>query len=71
MIRLFQKGGMLSECYERVSISADDWFTKGRPFVIMSVIMHVKSLAICRKSKASCPGSRLLSVHVRPAGAER
>ena len=30
-IHLFQKGGMLSECYKLVSTSADDWFTKGHP----------------------------------------
>ena len=41
-IHLFQKGGILSECYELVSTSADDWFTEGCPYVIIYVIMHVK-----------------------------
>ena len=39
----FQKGGILSACYEFVSTSANDLFTKGLPCVIMSVIMHVKN----------------------------
>ena len=36
-IRLFQKGGILSECHELVSTSAADWFTKSHPCVIMSM----------------------------------
>ena len=37
-----QKGGDLPACYQLVPTSADDWFNKGRPCVVMSVIMLVK-----------------------------
>ena len=37
MIRLFQKGGILSACYQLVPSNADDWLKNGRPCVIMSV----------------------------------
>ena len=36
-IRLSQKGEILSLCYWLIPTSADDWFKKGRPCVIMSV----------------------------------
>ena len=35
MICLFQKGGILSGCYLLFPTSADDWFNKGRQYVIM------------------------------------
>ena len=42
-IHLFQKGGILSECDELVSISADDWFTKGCSMCYhICVIIRVK-----------------------------
>ena len=36
-ICISQKGGILPECYQLVPISADDWFNKGGPCVIMSM----------------------------------
>ena len=47
--------------------SAADWFNKGRTMCYHGyMIMHVKSLSICRKSRALCLGSRLLyfPVHI-------
>ena len=42
-IRLFQKGGNLSACYQLVPISVGDWFTKGSSTCYhVYVIMHVK-----------------------------
>ena len=42
-IHLFQKGEILSECYELVSTSADDWSTKGLAMCFCAyVILHVK-----------------------------
>ena len=42
-IRLFQKGGVLSECYLTIPTSADDWLKKRRSMChYVCVIMHVK-----------------------------
>ena len=39
----FQKGGILSACYQPVSISADNWFIKARSMCYhVYVIMHVQ-----------------------------
>ena len=46
-IRLFQKGGILSECYQLLPVSADDWFNKVLPmYYHVYVIMHVKDLQL-------------------------
>ena len=37
MIRLCQKGEDLPACYHLLPTSADDWFNKGGPCVIMSM----------------------------------
>ena len=39
-IRLSYKGGILSLCYWLAPTSADVWFKKGRPYVIISVIFQ-------------------------------
>ena len=36
-IRLLQEGEDLTACYQLVPTSADDWFNKGGPCVIMSM----------------------------------
>ena len=63
-IHLFQKGGILSACYEPVSTSADN----GSPKAV-----HVLS-CLCdnaRKSRASCPVSRFLSGPIWPVCVEQ
>ena len=61
-----QKSGDLPACYQLVHTSADDWFNKDSPCVVIYICDNAckRSLAIYHKSRASCPVSRLLSVPI-------
>ena len=72
VIRLFEKCGILSECYKL----SPPVLTTGSPKAVHELSCLCdnackRSLAICRKIRASCPVSRLLSVPIWPACAEQ
>ena len=67
MVCLFQKGGILSECCQLAPISAEKATGSSMTVHALSCLCNnacKRSLTVCRKSRALCTVSRLLSVPI-------